>query len=120
MELFRISKIPLEVIYITKPKELRGEIENEELSLIKELVNDFGHIYRTHIDLVIKEGNPIKKTVAYLNEKGYNRVLLIISFDKEDDFSIFNPNIQYEITTRTDVSVLLIPAKKEVLSNEYH
>ncbi len=120
LELSRISKIPLEVIYITKPKELRGEIENEELSLIKELVNDFGHIYRTHIDLVIKEGNPVKKTLKYLEDNRYNKSLIILSFDKNQEFSIFNPNIQYEITIRTDVSVLLIPAKKEVLSNEYH
>ena len=120
LELSRISKIPLEVIYITKPKELRGEIENEELSLIKELVNDFGHIYRTNIDLIIKEGNPIKKTIMYLKENKYNKALLILSFDKNQEFSIFNPNIQYEITLKTDISVLLIPAKKEVLSNEYH
>ncbi len=120
IELSRISKIPLEVIYVTKPKELRGEIENEELNLIKELVNDFGHIYRTNIDLIIKEGNPIKKTVSYLKKNESNKFLLILSFDRNDEFSIFNPNIQYEITIRTDVSVLLIPAKKEVLSNEYH
>lgn len=120
LELFRISKIPVEVLYITKPKELRGEIDNEELNLIKELVNDFGHIYRTNIDLVIKEGNPIKTTLRYLKEKNYNKVLLILSFDNEDKFSVFHPNIQYELTIRTDISVLLIPAKKEVLSNEYH
>ena len=118
LELFRISKIPLEVIYITKPKELRGEIDKEELNLIKELVNDFGHIYRTKIDLVIKEGNPIKRTLSYLEEKDYKKVLLILSFDKNDKYSIFNPNIQYELTIRTDISVLLIPAKKEVLSNQ--
>jgi hypothetical protein len=111
MELSRISKIPLKVIYATTISEMRGLEEEKALKERKDIVNDFKHIYGTHIEFVILEGNPIKESVKYLNK--LDKCLVIMSYDKKLGVSIFdsifNPHIQYSIVKKLEQSALLIP-----------
>jgi len=111
MELSRISKIPLKVIYATTIPEMRGLEEEKALKERKDIVNDFKHIYGTNIEFIVLEGNPIKETVKYLNS--LEKCLVIMSYDKKLGISIFdrifNPHIQYSIVKKLEQSALLIP-----------
>ena len=118
LELSRISKIPLEVLYIKKPEKLMGEIDREHLNQLKEVVSDFEHIYRTKLDFNIKEGNPVKRTLKYIEENKLKKVLLIMTYNNQESFSVFNPNVQYEIAIKTDISLLLIPSQKDDLTEK--
>jgi len=111
MELSRISKIPLKVVYATTISEMRGLEEEKALKERKDIVNDFKHIYGTNIEFVILEGNPIKESVKYINK--LEKCLVIMSYDKKLGISIFDsifkPHIQYSIVKNIDQSALLIP-----------
>jgi hypothetical protein len=111
MELSRISKIPLKVVYATTIPEMRGLEEEKALKERKDIVNDFKHIYGTNIEFVILEGNPIKESVKYINK--LDKCLVIMSYDKKLGVSIFDsifkPHIQYSIVKKLEQSVLLIP-----------
>lgn len=120
MEFSRISKIPIEVIYVAKPKKLRGIEDRKKLDEMNGIVNDFRHIYN-HINIkyTVLEGNPVRKTEKYIDKLDKN-LLLIMSYDKNDTFSIFNPNTQYLTTKKVYTSVLLLPVGKkgEALDSE--
>lgn len=113
MEFSRISKIPIEVIYVTKPKKLRGIEDRKKLEEMNGIVNDFRHIYNhMNIKYTVLEGNPVRKTEKYIDKLDKN-LLLIMSYDKNDTFSIFNPNAQYLTTKKVYTSVLLLPVDRK-------
>ena len=110
IEISRLMKIPFESVYGVMPSELRGIEEEEALKERNSIISDFEHIYKTGIKYSVLEGNPVKETLKYLKEKEDH--LLIISFNKNEEISIFNPSVPFYIAKESKLSTLCIPLEE--------
>ncbi|WP_293448281.1 NAD-binding protein [Persephonella sp.] len=110
IEISRLMKIPFEAIFGVMPSELRGIEEEEALKERNSIISDFEHIYKTGIRYSVLEGNPVKETLKYLKEKEDH--LLLLSFNKNEEISIFNPNVPFYIAKESKLSTLCIPLEE--------
>ncbi|WP_456381940.1 NAD-binding protein [Persephonella sp.] len=110
IEISRLMKIPFEVVFSVMPEELRGIEEEEALKERNSIISDFEHIYKTGIKYSVLEGNPVKKTVEYLKEK--EDYLLILSYDKKEEISVFNPSVPFYIAKNAKNSTLCFPVEE--------
>jgi len=110
IEISRLMKIPFEVVFSVMPVELRGIEEEEALKERNSIISDFEHIYKTEIKYSVLEGNPVKKTVEYMKEK--EDYLLILSYDKKEEISIFNPSVPFYIAKNVKNSTLCFPVEE--------
>ncbi|ADU65545.1 TrkA-C domain protein [Desulfurispirillum indicum S5] len=106
MELSQMLQIPLRVLFVALPRELRGREEVEEVQQRQELVSDFGNIYKTKIDYRVLEGNPVLQTLAAL--KDARSGLLITAHDSTSPLSFFRPNVPFLLTRKTHLSTLVV------------
>lgn len=112
IELSRLMKVPYEVVYVTLPKELRGIKEENDLKERKEILKDYEQIYKKKIKFTVLEGNPVKETVRYVCE-GTENTLFVISYDKEQKISFFEPHVPFLIIKKIRCSSLVIPLGTE-------
>ncbi len=110
IEISRLMKIPFESVFGVMPPELRGIEEEEALKERNSIISDFEHIYKTGIKYSVLEGNPVKETLKYLKEKEDH--LLLISFNKNEEISIFNPSVPFYIAKESRISTLCIPLEE--------
>jgi len=110
IEISRLMKLPLEVIFSVMPVELRGVEEEEALKERNSIISDFEHIYKTGIKYSVLEGNPVKKTLGYLKDK--KEYLLILSYDREEEISIFSPSVPFYIAKDSKNSALCFPIEE--------
>ncbi|NPA58253.1 MAG: TrkA family potassium uptake protein [Aquificae bacterium] len=110
IEIARLMKLPLEVIFAVMPVELRGIEEEEALKERNSIINDFEHIYKTGIKYSVLEGNPVKKTLEYLKDRKEH--LLILSYDKKEEISVFNPSVPFYIAKDSKNSTLCFPVEE--------
>ena len=110
IELSRLMKLPVEVVYGVMPEELRGVEEEEEIKERNEIISDFEHIYKTGIKYSVLEGNPVKETLKYMQDK--RDYLLLTAYDKREKISIFSPNVPFYITKNVKSSVLCFPLEE--------
>ena len=91
------------------PKELRTDADEELLKKRYELVADFESIHKKNISFTVREGNPVKETLAFVKE--YPNNLLVLLYNRKDRFSLFAPHVQYHIAKKSSQSTLLIPVE---------
>jgi hypothetical protein len=113
LEMAGMLGIPLRVVYVTMPKEMRGRQDNSCLQLRQEVVQDFEGIHKTSIDYTVLEGNPVRETLKYL--ENLEKHLLVTVTDPNRPLSIFKPNAPYLVSRKTHLSTLVLP---EVYTNE--
>ena len=110
IEISRLMKLPFEAVFSVMPAELRGVEEEEALKERNNIISDFEHIYKKEIKYSVFEGNPVKKTIDYLKSKDYS--LLIVSYDKKESISIFNPSVPFYIAKNSKLSTLCLPLEE--------
>ncbi|MCP5054922.1 MAG: hypothetical protein GY940_47590 [bacterium] len=103
----RLLDIAFHVLYVTLPKEMRDGKEEDQLNRRRQIVADFEGIYKKTIDYNVLEGNPIRKTLAYL-EPLQNHIL-VVTANPEAPSSIFKPNVPYLLAKKSRLSTLVIP-----------
>ena len=113
LEMAGILDVPMRVVYIAMPKEMRGRKENNCLQLRQQVVQDFESIHKTSIDYKVFEGNPVRETLKYLEP--LEKYLLVTVADPNASLSIFTPNAPYLTVRKTHLSTLVLP---EVYTNE--
>jgi len=111
IELARLSKVNIETVFTTLPKELRNEDDEKQLNEVTEIVKDFNAIYKMDIKLNILEGNPVRETLRYLNYQ--KNILLITGYKKFNSGSFFKPSTAYNLAIKCNCSILLIPQSVE-------
>ena len=107
IEIARLLNTPYRVIYVTLPKEMRGREEDQRLRFRRNIISDFEGIYKTSIDYQVREGNPVRQTLAYL--KPFKNQLLVLISDPTAPISFFHPHIPYWLANKTRLSTLVIP-----------
>ncbi len=110
IEISRLMKLPFEAVFSVMPSELRSIEEEEALKERNNIVSDFEHIYKKEIKYSVFEGNPVKKTTEYLKDK--DNYLLVISYDKKEEVSIFNPSVPFYIAKNSKISTLCLPLEE--------
>jgi hypothetical protein len=113
LEMAGILGVPLRVVYVAMPKEMRGRKEDNCLRLRQQVVQDFEGIHKTSIDYKVLEGNPVRESLKYLEH--LENYLLVTVTDPNASLSVFKPNAPYLITRKTHLSTLVLP---EVYTNE--
>ncbi|AEI14214.1 TrkA-C domain protein [Flexistipes sinusarabici DSM 4947] len=112
VEVARLFNIDFEVIYVTLPKGMRGDAEEIRLDERRNLVKDFGNLYRKKIPYKIMEGNPIVQTLEYLGSTN-GKILYISSFKKGSAGSLLKPEVGFYTAFRSEFSSIVIPQKVE-------
>ncbi|WP_457639184.1 NAD-binding protein [Persephonella sp.] len=110
IEISRLMKLPFEVVYGVMPEELRSIEEQEDLKERNSIISDFEHIYKAGIKYSVLEGNPVKKTLEYMQERSEH--LLLVSYDKNEKISPFNPSVPFYIAKNSKTSVLCFPVEE--------
>jgi Trk K+ transport system NAD-binding subunit len=109
IDLSRLFQVPFQTLYSTMPKELRRDADEALLKKRYELVADFESIHKKTTSFTVREGNPVKDTIAFV--KDYPNNLLVLLYDRKDRFSLFAPHVQYHIAKKSSQSTLLIPVE---------
>jgi Trk K+ transport system NAD-binding subunit len=109
IDLSRLFHVPFQSLYSTMPQELRTDADEELLKKRYELVADFESIHKKTISFTVREGNPVKETLAFVKE--YPNNLLVLLYNRKDRFSFFAPHVQYHIAKKSSQSTLLIPVE---------
>jgi len=112
VEVARLLNIDFEVIYVTLPKEMRGDAEEGRLEERNNLIKDFGSLYRQKIQYKLMEGNPILQTLTYLKNIS-GKMLYISSFKMGSAGSILKPGVGFYTAFRSEFSSIAIPQKVE-------
>lgn len=112
VEVARLLNIDFEVIYVTLPKEMRGDAEEGKLEERNNLIKDFGSLYRQKIQYKLMEGNPILQTLTYLKSLS-GKMLYISSFKMGSAGSILKPEVGFYTAFRANISSIVIPQKVE-------
>ncbi|RMA97583.1 NAD-binding protein [Hydrogenothermus marinus] len=111
IDIARMLKVDINSFYVATPKALRSEEEEQKLIEINNIILDFENIHKKKLNLKILEGNPVKKSLEYLNSSEDNN-LLVMSYKKQH-ISIFNPSPQYLIAKKCKCSAFIIPAEEK-------
>ena len=109
IDLSRLFQVPLRVLYVSMPEGLRRDTEEVQLKKRYELVTDFESIHKKTISFTVREGNPVKETLAFAKDHAAN--LLVLLYDREERFLVFAPHVQYHIAKKISLSTLLIPVE---------
>lgn len=112
VEIARLFNIDFEVIYVTLPKEMRGESEEKRLDERNNMIKDFGSLYRKKIRYKVLLGNPILRTLQYLGTIE-EKALYISSFKMGSAGSLFKPAVGFYTGFRALCSSVVIPQKVE-------
>lgn len=107
VELSRLCNIPLEVIYVAMPKELRSEDEEKNIKKVQDIVGDFTSIYKKEILLNIQEGNPVKEILNFF--KKTDNCLGVVGYERLNPGSFFDPSVGYLITLKSKHTMITIP-----------
>ena len=107
IEIAKLLDKPYRVVYVTLPKEMRGKEEEQRLQLRQNTISDFEGIYEKAIDYEVLEGNPVRKSLTYLNPLSNH--LLVMVTNPLAPISIFTPYAPYLVAKSTHLSTLVIP-----------
>ncbi|MCK4762957.1 MAG: NAD-binding protein [Candidatus Aminicenantes bacterium] len=107
IEVSKLLDIPYRVVYVTMPKEMRGRQEDNELQLCRQTVSDFEGIYKRKIPYDTLEGNPVLKTLRFLEP--LRNHLLVVATRARVRLSIFKPSVSYLVAKKSRLSTLVIP-----------
>lgn len=113
VEIATLLNIPYQAIYVTQPKAMRGQTEDQRLRLRRQILSDYEAIYKNSIPYHVLEGNPVQETLKFNGQ--YDNHLLVIVTRAKASLSVFNPNVAYYIAKKSDQSILVIP---EALNDE--
>ncbi len=109
IEIARLLELPFRVVYVTLPKELRNEEDEQKIKERLDIISDFESIYKKKITFDLLEGNPVKESVRFL--KGKKNALLLVSHCRKEEISFLSPNVTYLLAKKSPVSVLVIPVE---------
>ncbi len=107
VEIARLLDIPYRALYVTLPKEMRGQDEALRLRLRRQLIVDYEGIYKSSIPYDVLEGNPVRETMKYLAP--LKNHLLVIVTDTNASIAFHKPNVPYLVAKKTHLSTLVIP-----------
>jgi len=97
----------LYVLFVSKPGLMEDEEERKLKEELKNFVKRAKKIGSPEVNLLFREGNPVRETVKVLGE-GFN--LLVVGYSAGKTGSFFFPYAPYLIAKASPVSLLLIPA----------
>ncbi len=100
-----LSNSQADAILVVKPELSAGDRERERLKEVKALVERINGIYSLSLNLVVKEGNPVRETLKVL--KNYN--LLIVGYEAGKKGSFFSPYSPYLVASKSPITTLLLP-----------
>jgi Trk K+ transport system NAD-binding subunit len=113
VEIAKLLNIPYRAYYVTLPKQMRGREQDTRLRLRRRIITDYQSIYKSTIPYDVLEGNPVRRSLKYLEP--LKNHLLILVINPNDPISIFRPNVSYLVSKNTHLSTLVIP---ESFTNE--
>lgn len=111
IELSRLAKLPLRVVYVAAPKSLRNAKQEDALAYRQRLVRDYEGIERISIEYTVCEGNPVKEFVRY--QQKYPKALVVVDNDPSNKISPLDPHIPFLLSERLHCSMLVLPALPE-------
>jgi len=97
----------LYVLFVSKPKPMEDEEERKLKEELKNFVKRAKKIGSPEVNLIFREGNPVRETVKVAGE-GFNA--LVVGYSVGKTGSLFFPYAPYLIAKASPVSLLLIPA----------
>ncbi len=111
-EIAGLAGIPMQALYVTLPREMRGAEEDKNLKKREEIIGDFEGIHRLSIPYQVKDGNPVIETLQFL--KPFGQHLLVMVHDPRLSMSALKPtlNVAYLIARSTRISSLVVPVEE--------
>ncbi|MCP5054356.1 MAG: hypothetical protein GY940_44730 [bacterium] len=113
IEIARLLNIEFQALYVTFPKEMRGQAAEEKLRRRRKIIMDYEGIYRSSVPCTVLEGNPVREILGHL-ESLDNHLVVTVS-NPNDSIAFHKPNVPYLVAKRTHLSILVIP---EALTDE--
>ncbi len=107
LEIAKLLNVSFRLVYVTLPKEMRGNEDASDLRLRRQIVSDFEGIYKRPFDFTIIEGNPVIETLKFLSPVRNN--LFLMTSNPKASLSILKPNVSYLIAKKNHLSTLIIP-----------
>ncbi len=100
-----LSNSRADAILAVKPEISAGDRERERIEEVKALVDRINGIYSLALNLMVKEGNPVRETLKLV--KDYN--LLIVGYQVGRRSSFFSPYSPYLVASKSPITTLLLP-----------
>ena len=106
MDVARLFNAKLYICYITRIESMMTEEEKDTLRYLTDFVKKGKKLGKIEINLVRREGNPVRETLKVLRE-GFN--LLVLGYAVGRTGSLFNPYTPYLLAKKSPITTLLIP-----------
>ena len=106
VDVARLFNAKLYICYITRIESMMTEEEKDTLRYLTDFVKKGKKLGKIEINLVRREGNPVRETLKVLRE-GFN--LLVLGYAVGRTGSLFNPYTPYLLAKKSPITTLLIP-----------
>jgi hypothetical protein len=108
MEIARMAKLPLEVVYVRMPEEMAYEKDREDFDMRQSLVHDFQNIFKRSIQFHHPTGNPVQETLKIVPPAATPPLLVLVA-DRGLSLGLLTRNVPYLLARRAKVSTLVLP-----------
>ena len=109
VDIARLLGAKLYICYVTKLESMMTEEERETLGYLTDFVKKGKKLGKIEINLIRREGNPVRETLKVLKES-FN--LLVLGYSVGRTGSLFNPYTPYLLAKKSPITTLLIPEER--------
>jgi hypothetical protein len=120
---FEISMVldnSIAALHVRPSSYLEGETEDEEYEAAKRTVSEMSLVYKTKVESMELSGNPIHAVTKSLGEADFDLLLVSApSYGKSSLMEaynrIFNPDVLWNVLTKSPLSTMITPPIEEAL-----
>lgn len=95
------------ILYVKPFEKMISEKEKEVIEGLKSFAERVRKITKINLELVIREGNPVRETLKFMDEESFN--LLLIGYKVGRTTKLFSPYSPHLIARKSKLSTLLVP-----------